>query len=43
MKRMALWTLSFLVVFGSIASFAQSTNAGDIRGSVTDPSGALIP
>jgi len=24
-------------------SYAQSTNSGDIRGSVTDPSGALIP
>jgi hypothetical protein len=24
-------------------AFAQSTNAGDIRGTVTDPMGALIP
>ena len=44
MKRMALWVLPLLlVVFASIACLAQSTNAGDIRGSVTDPSGALIP
>jgi hypothetical protein len=40
---MALWVLPLLVVFASIACSAQSTNAGDIRGSVTDPSGALIP
>jgi Carboxypeptidase regulatory-like domain len=42
MKRMAFWILP-LLVFSSIASFAQSTNAGDIRGTVTDPSGALVP
>jgi hypothetical protein len=43
MKRTALWILPLLVVFASIACLAQSTNAGDIRGSVTDASGALIP
>jgi hypothetical protein len=32
-----------MFVFGSGACLAQSTNAGDIRGSVTDASGALIP
>jgi len=37
------WVLPFLLAFASAASFAQSTNAGDIRGSVTDASGALIP
>ena len=37
------WVLPFVLAFGSAASFAQSTNSGDIRGSVTDPSGALIP
>ena len=42
MKRTALWILPLLVVFASIACLAQSTNAGDIRGSVTDASGALI-
>ncbi|HMC27235.1 MAG TPA: carboxypeptidase-like regulatory domain-containing protein, partial [Verrucomicrobiae bacterium] len=43
MKRTALWILPLLVVFASTACLAQSTNAGDIRGSVTDASGALIP
>jgi hypothetical protein len=42
MKKMMLWILPLLIV-GSGACFAQSTNAGDIRGSVTDSSGALIP
>jgi hypothetical protein len=32
-----------LVIFGSGACYAQSINAGDIRGSVTDPTGALVP
>jgi len=41
--KMKLWVLSFLLAFGSGAGFAQSTNAGDIRGSVTDSSGALVP
>jgi len=44
MKTSMRWILPLLlIVFGSRASFTQSTNAGDIRGSVTDPSGALIP
>ncbi len=43
MKKMLLWILPLLVVLGSIPSFGQSTNSGDIRGSVTDSSGALIP
>ena len=47
MKKNMRWTLPltliFIVVFGSLACLAQSTNAGDIRGTVTDPSGALIP
>jgi Carboxypeptidase regulatory-like domain len=34
--------LSFLMVCGTIAS-AQSTSTGDIRGTVTDPSGAVVP
>jgi hypothetical protein len=42
MKRMFL-LVSLLVVSASVICFAQSTNSGDIRGSVTDPSGALIP
>ncbi len=35
--------LFLLIGAGEGASFAQSTNSGDIRGVVTDPSGALIP
>lgn len=38
-----LWVSTLVLVFGSGACFAQSTNSGDIRGSVTDPTGALIP
>ena len=30
-------------ILGLGNAYAQSTNAGDIRGLVTDPSGALIP
>jgi Carboxypeptidase regulatory-like domain/TonB dependent receptor len=40
--KMKLWVLPLLLIFGSGACFAQATNAGDIRGSVTDSSGALI-
>ncbi len=35
--------LPLFLVLASAACFAQSTNSGDIRGSVTDSSGALIP
>jgi hypothetical protein len=38
------WILPLLLVIsGSGACFSQSTNSGDIRGSVTDPTGALVP
>jgi hypothetical protein len=38
------WILPLLLaVIGSGACLAQSINAGDIRGSVTDPTGALVP
>jgi hypothetical protein len=44
MKNKMAWMLFLLLLIGaSGASFAQSTNAGDIRGVVTDNSGALIP
>jgi hypothetical protein len=43
MKRVFLLVVPLLVVSGSLICLAQSTNSGDIRGSVTDPSGALIP
>ena len=44
MRQTMRWILPLLlVILGSGACFAQSINAGDIRGSVTDPTGALIP
>ena len=43
MKKVLFWTLPLFFVFAAVSSFAQSTNAGDIRGTVTDASGALIP
>jgi hypothetical protein len=46
MKNMMRWVLPLLLIFliaGSGTGFAQSVNAGDIRGSVTDSTGALIP
>ena len=42
-KRLALWILPLFLVFANVTGLAQSTNAGDIRGTVTDASGALIP
>src|ERR1700734_473607 len=38
------WTIAFCFLL-SVAglAFSQSTNSGDIRGTVTDPSGALLP
>src|SRR5208283_3859052 len=43
MLKMKQWVLPLLLIVGSGASFGQSTNSGDIRGTVTDASGALIP
>ena len=43
MKCMTRWILPLLLILGNGTCFAQSTNSGDIRGSVTDSSGALIP
>src|SRR5258708_1314600 len=43
MMNMKRWVLPLLLIVGSGACFGQSTNAGDIRGSVTDSTGALIP
>jgi hypothetical protein len=38
------WSLAVcLLVFVAGGAFSQSTNSGDIRGTVTDPSGALMP
>src|SRR5258708_38121709 len=46
MKAAKYWcVLAFLIVMcsSSINLFAQNTNSGDIRGTVTDPAGAVIP
>ena len=43
MTNLQRWVLPILLMFGSGACLAQSTNSGDIRGTVTDTSGALIP
>jgi len=48
MTNLQRWSLSVLLILGSIIlgsaiCFAQSTNAGDIRGTVTDASGAIVP
>ncbi len=43
MSKTQRWLLPLLLIVGTGTCLAQSTNSGDIRGSVTDPSGALIP
>jgi Carboxypeptidase regulatory-like domain len=43
MRKTSLCGLSCLVVCMAGIGYAQSTNSGDIRGSITDQSGALIP
>ena len=43
MKKTLVCVLPLLLVFLSAAAFGQATNAGDVRGTVSDSSGALIP
>jgi len=44
MKYTMRWILPLLLIsFGSGACLAQNTSSGDIRGTVTDPTGAVIP
>src|SRR5215475_8453606 len=43
MRKASLCRLACFVMFTAGLGYAQSTNSGDIRGSVTDQSGALIP
>lgn len=43
MKKANLWGLALFAMAMVGAGHAQSTNAGDIRGTVTDQSGALVP
>jgi hypothetical protein len=40
---MKMWFLPLFVFFAGFACLAQSTNSGDIRGTVTDASGAVVP
>ena len=44
MKNTMRWILTLLLIsFGSGACLAQNSNSGDIRGTVTDPTGAVVP
>src|SRR5665811_1318645 len=43
MTNLRRCVLPLFLVLTSAACFAQSTNSGDIHGSVTDSTGALIP
>ena len=43
MKTIRRWILPLLLLSGGGIIYAQSTNSGDIRGTVTDSSGAVIP
>ena len=43
MRNLARWILPLLLICGAGVCVAQSTNSGDIRGIVTDSSGALVP
>ena len=43
MMSMRRWVLPLLLMFGGGACLAQSVNSGDIRGTVSDTTGALIP
>ena len=36
-------SLVIALTFSGVAGFAQNTNSGDIRGTVTDSTGAVIP
>jgi Carboxypeptidase regulatory-like domain len=44
MKSFIRWTIAFcFLLWAAGLAFSQSTNSGDIRGTVTDSSGALLP
>ncbi|MGA7857244.1 MAG: carboxypeptidase-like regulatory domain-containing protein, partial [Terracidiphilus sp.] len=43
MRNAIRFTLLFLPLCLAVSSLAQNTNSGDIRGTVTDSTGALIP
>ena len=43
MKFASRWIMPLVLLFAAQAVIGQSTNSGDIRGTVTDSSGALVP
>jgi hypothetical protein len=43
MKQALRWALPLMMIVASGTSLAQSVNSGDIRGTVTDTTGAVIP
>jgi hypothetical protein len=43
MNKLMLCALSLLLVSGTLPCLGQSVNSGDIRGTVTDTTGALVP
>ncbi|MGC2161963.1 MAG: TonB-dependent receptor [Silvibacterium sp.] len=43
MKNLMRWIMPIVLICGSGACFAQAINSGDIRGTVTDATGAVIP
>ncbi len=43
MKQWIRASLGLALVWPAVAAVAQNTNSGDIRGVVTDSSGAIIP
>jgi Carboxypeptidase regulatory-like domain len=43
MNRLMLWAISLVLISGTLPCVGQSVNSGDIRGTVTDATGALIP
>ncbi|HXW90112.1 MAG TPA: TonB-dependent receptor [Terriglobales bacterium] len=43
MNRLTLWSLPVLLILATLPGLGQSTNSGDIRGTVTDTTDALIP
>jgi len=43
MRLSMRWILPLFLVWGSVACMAQSVSSGDIRGTVTDKTGAVIP
>ena len=43
MNKLMPWALSLVLMLATLPCLAQSINSGDIRGTVTDTTGALIP